>query len=93
MGFSLNDTIPGSGTASYMITSMLNNFQVNNAGYNGTIGDYLAISGNNFVGADASGAAIEVRFSINGGAFQALPNLMLALAGNCNNQTRLPALR
>lgn len=86
IGFDLTDTAPGGGTASYMITSMLNSYTVDADGYNGTIGDYLAIAGNNFTGSDASVAAIRGSFSINGGAPIALPDIMLALAGNCNNQ-------
>ena len=86
VGFSLSDSGPGGGTASYMITSMLNTFTVDAFGYNGSIGDYLAISGNNNFGVDASVAAIRGKFNINGGGFLALPDLMLALGGNCNNQ-------
>jgi hypothetical protein len=71
-----------------MITSMLNQFTVDAGGYNGTIGDYLSIAGANFTGSDSSVAAIRGSFSINGGAggVFALPDVMLALAGNCNNQ-------
>ena len=87
VGFSLSDSGPGGGTASYMITSMLNTFTVNGGGYIGSIGDYLAISGTNNFGNDASVASIRGKFNINGGAFFALPDLMLALGGGCNNQT------
>ena len=86
VGFALADTAPGGGTASYMITSMLNQFTVDAAGYNGTIGDYLSLAGVNFTGSDSSVAAIRGDFSINGGAAIALPDIMLALAGNCNNR-------
>jgi hypothetical protein len=86
VAFSLSDTTVGGGTASYMITSMLNTFQVDANGYVGTIGDFLSISGNKFAGADASVAAIRGSFNINGGGAIALPDLMLAMRGNCNNQ-------
>jgi len=90
VGFNLTDSTPGGGTASYMITSMLNSWSVDAAGYNGTIGDYVAIRGVNFNGNDASVAAIRggirVDFAAGGFANFALPDVMLALAGNCNNQ-------
>ena len=85
-GFSLTDSAPGGGSASYMITSMLNTFTVTAGGFNGRIGDYLSIAGTNNFGNDASVASLRGKFNINGGGFFALPDLMLALGGGCNNQ-------
>jgi hypothetical protein len=85
VGFALSDTSVGCCTASYMITSTESDYLVGGAGYNGTFGSYLSISGVNLTGSDAAVASAIVSYSINGGAFVAMPQLVLAAGGNCNN--------
>jgi hypothetical protein len=85
VGFALSDTSVGCCTASYMITSTDSDYQVGGAGYTGTFGAYLSISGANATANDAAVASAMVYYRINGGAFAAMDPLVLAAGGNCNN--------
>jgi hypothetical protein len=85
VGFALSDTTVGCCSASYMITGIDDDYVVDANGYNGTFGAYLSISGVNLTANDAAVASAIVTYSINGGAFVALPQLVLAAGGNCNN--------
>ena len=81
IGFSLSDTAPGGGSASYMITSWNSNFTVDAAGFAGTLGAFLAIQGHNNAPADSSVASLVTYWSLNGGGFVRIPDLILAANG------------
>jgi len=85
VAFALSDTTIGCCAASYSITSWFSDFKVNAAGFAGNLGAYLAIAGNNLTAADSGVAALQTEWSINGGAFVALPQLVLAAGGNCSD--------
>lgn len=81
MFFSLSDPAPGGGSASYMITSWFPSFKVDADGFAGNLGAYLAIGGRNLAQADSSVAALRVEYSLNGGAFTPIPQMVLAANG------------
>lgn len=89
MVFGLNDTTVGCCTASYMITSTDTNYTVDANGYNGSLGAYLAIGGINLTGNDASAASLIVDYSINGGAFVPMPEMVLGVNGNCSDDVSI----
>jgi len=83
VGFALSDTTAGCCAASYMVTSIFDNFVVDGGGFAGNLGAYLAIGGTNFNGNDASVAAAIVNYNINNTGWFTLPQLVLAASGNC----------
>jgi hypothetical protein len=87
VGFALSDATAGCCSASYSITSINDTYTVGAGGYNGTFGAYLSISGTNSTINDSAVASAIVEYSINGGAFIFMPQMVLAANGNCNNVT------
>lgn len=85
VGFSLSDTSVGCCSASYMITSTDSDYLVGGAGYTGTFGSYLSISGTNATANDAAVASAIVFYNVNNTGWVALPQLVLAAGGNCTN--------
>jgi PEP-CTERM motif len=84
VGFALTDTTAGCCTASYMITSWDADYTVNAGGLN-AFNAYLGITGTNLTSNDAAVASLVVGYSINGGAYQFLTDMLVAEAGNCND--------
>jgi hypothetical protein len=68
-----------------MITSIDEKFTVANAAYTGTFGAYLSIAGDNLTASDSGVASEIVEYSVNGGAFVSMPQMVLAAGGHCNN--------
>ena len=83
--FALSDTTVGCCTASYDITSINNTYTVGAGGFKGNFGAYLSIAGSNFTANDSAVASAIVEYSINGGGFVFMPQMVLAAGGNCNN--------
>ena len=83
--FALSDTSVGCCTASYDITSIDNTYTVGGGGFKGNFGAYLSIAGTNFTASDSAVASAIVEYSINGGGFVFMPQMVLAAGGNCNN--------
>jgi hypothetical protein len=84
IGFTLSDSFPAGGSASYSITSTDATFLTDAGGFAGNIGSYLAIAGSLGAG---SAAAVSLMTEINvdnTGWIYETP-LILAAAGNGNN--------
>jgi hypothetical protein len=84
VAFAMTDATAGCCTASYMITSWDADYTVDAAGLN-AFNAYLGIVGTNLTTNDAAVASLIVNYSVNGGAYQALTDMIVAEAGNCNN--------
>ena len=85
IGFDLADSVPGGGSASYMITSTDTTFTADAFGFLGNLGSFLAIRGNNPFGNDAVASSLITEYSINGGGWVYVPQLVLAAAGGGNS--------
>lgn len=86
VGFQLSDTSVGCCSASYMITSWTTDYTVDANGLNNqSLDAYLGITGINETSQDAAVASLMVDYSVNGGAYQALTPMILAIGGSCAN--------
>ena len=84
IGWTLADSGPAGGSASYMISSWTANFVVGAGGFNGSLGSYLNISGILPAVGSADVASLVTQLSIGGAAFVIETPLILAAAGNGN---------
>ncbi len=86
VGFAINDSGIGGGSASYSVSSWSANFTVGAGGFNGTLDSALAIAGTLVSGAGGSAvaASLVTSYSVNNGAAIVLAPLVLAAAGNGN---------
>jgi len=85
VGFALTDTTAGCCSASYMITSWTTDYVTDANGFNVASNAYLGISGVNLTTNDAAVASLIVGYSINGGAYSYLTDMILAVGGACTN--------
>ena len=85
VGFGLTDTTVGCCSASYMITSWTTDYTVDAAGLNGNLNAYLGITGVNGTYDDAGVASLVTSYSVNGGAYVPLTDMILAIGGACVN--------
>lgn len=82
--FTLSDSGPGGGSASYAISSWTANFTTNAGGFRGNLGTYLAIGGLLPFVDDAVAAALVSNYYLNGVYQGQLRPEILAAAGNGN---------
>jgi hypothetical protein len=81
--FAMNDSTVGCCSASYMITSVDDDFTVDGGGFNGNFGAFLSIGGSNQTGSDAAVASLIVEYNVDGTGWVFLPQMVLAASGNC----------
>ncbi len=86
VGFTLSDSAPGGGSASYSITSWTTNYLITAGGFAGDLGTYLSIGG--VLPAINSAAAVSLvsNYYLNGAYVGQTTPLILAAAGNGNFQ-------
>jgi len=89
VGFALTDTTLGCCSASYMITSWTTDYVADANGFNQAANAYLGISGVNLTTNDAAVASLVVGYSVNGGAYNFLTDMILAVGGACANDVGL----
>jgi hypothetical protein len=85
IGFTISDSGPAGGSASYAITSTDNTFVTDAGGFNGTIGGYLGIAGVLPAGGSAIAVSMMTEISVDDGGFQYETAMILAMGGNGNN--------
>jgi hypothetical protein len=85
VGFALTDTTAGCCSASYMITSWTTDYTADANGFAAPVNAYLGLSGLNQTTNDAAVASLVVGYSVNGGAYNYMTDMILAIGGACAN--------
>lgn len=88
VGFTLKDSAPGGGSASYSITSWTTNYLITAGGFVGDLGTYLSIGGILPAVNSAAAASLVSNYYLNGAYVGETTPLVLAAAGNGNFQAQ-----